>query len=98
MSFKRNAVWRHRVPRVHYRVMNWRAYEVGLRRRGDLTRCLDEAALDGWTAPKRSSPGGQPLYSELTIGLVLTLQLVFHLAPMPGITAHFIAGHCRTGY
>ncbi len=51
-----------------------------MRRRGDLTLWLDEAALSGWAAPKRSSPGGQPLYSDLAIELVLTLRLVFHLA------------------
>lgn len=31
-------------------------------------------------APKRSTPGGQPIYSDLAIELVLTLRLVFHLA------------------
>ncbi len=31
-------------------------------------------------APKRSSPGGQPSYSDLAIKLVLMLRLVFHLA------------------
>ena len=41
---------------------------------------MDEAALAGWAAPKRSSPGRQPLYSELAIELVLTLRLVFRLA------------------
>ncbi len=51
-----------------------------MRRRGDLTPWLDEAALDGWAAPKRSSPGGQPRHSELAIEPVLTLRLVFHLA------------------
>ncbi len=55
-------------------------YKAGLRRRGDLTLWLDEAALAGWAASKRSSPGGQPLYSDLAIELVLTLRLVFHLA------------------
>ena len=30
-------------------------------------------------APRRSSPGGQPLYSDLAIELVLALRLVFHL-------------------
>ena len=38
--------------------------------RGDLTLWLDEAALERWTAPRRTSPGGQPLYSELAIELV----------------------------
>jgi len=41
---------------------------------------LDQAALAGWAAPKRSTPGGQPRYSDLAIELVLTLRLAFHLA------------------
>jgi len=80
MPFKHNAARRHRIPRARYRVTNWPAYEAGLRRRGDLTLWLDEAALSGWAAPKRSSPGGQARYSELAIELALTLRLVFHLA------------------
>ena len=59
---------------------NWPAYEAGLRRRADLTFWLDEAALAGWQAPRRTTPGGQPRYSDLAIELVLMLRLVFHLA------------------
>ena len=59
---------------------NWPAYEAGLRRRADLTFWLDEATLAGWQAPRRTTPGGQPRYSDLAIELVLTLRLVFHLA------------------
>jgi hypothetical protein len=33
---------------------------------------LDETAVAGWSAPKRSTPGGQPLYSDLAIELVLS--------------------------
>ena len=80
MPLKHNASRRHRIPRARYRVTNWPAYEAGLRRRGDLTLLLDEAALAGWAAAKRTTPGGQPLYSDLAIELVLTLRLVFHLA------------------
>ncbi len=80
MPFKHNAARRHRIPRARYRVTNWPFYEAGLRRRGDLTFWVDEAALAGWQAPRRSTPGGQPRYSELAIELVLTLRLVFHLA------------------
>jgi len=80
MPFKHNAAHRHRIPRARYRVTNWPAYEAGLRRRGDLTLWLDEAALSGWAASKPSSLGGPPLYSELAIELVLTLRLVFRLA------------------
>ena len=80
MPFKANAARRHRIPRTRYRATNWPAYEAGLRRRGDLTLWLDPDAIAGWTAPRRSTPGGQPRYSDLAIELVLTLRLVFHLA------------------
>ena len=80
MPFKHHAARRHRIPRAHYRVTNWPAYEVGLRRRGDLTLWLDKRALAGWAAPRRTMPGGQPRYSDLAVELVLTLRLVFHLA------------------
>jgi hypothetical protein len=80
MPFKHNAARRHRIPRQRWRVTNWPAYEAGLRHRGDLTVWLDEAALSGWPAPRRTTRGGQPLYSDLAIELVLTLRLVFHLA------------------
>jgi hypothetical protein len=66
--------------RARYRIRNWREYEAGLKRRGDLTLWLDEAAIAGWQAPRRTTPGGQALYSDLAIELVLILRLVFHLA------------------
>src|ERR687889_2443528 len=66
--------------RAQYRVRNWPQYDAGLRRRGDLTLWLDEAAIAGWQAPRRTTPGGQALYSDLAIELVLALRLVFHLA------------------
>ncbi len=45
-----------------------------------MTVWMDEAALAGWQAPRRTTPGGQPRYSDLAIELVLTLRLVLHLA------------------
>ena len=80
MPFKHNAARRHRIPRARYRVTNWPVYEAGLRRRGDLTFWLHENALANWAAPKRSTRGGQPLYADLAIELVLTVRLVFELA------------------
>ncbi len=79
MPFKHNAARRHRIPRARCRVQNWPAYEAGLRRRGGLTLWLDEAAVAGWQAPRRTTPGGQAWYSDVAIELVLTLRLVFHL-------------------
>src|SRR5918993_417435 len=66
--------------RARYRIRNWPQYEAGLKRRGDLTLWLDESAIAEWQAPRRTTPGGQALYSDLAIELVLTLRLVFHLA------------------
>src|ERR671912_71185 len=80
MPFKHHAARRHHIPRARYRVRNWRAYEAGLKRRGDLTLRLDEAVLAGWQAPRRTTPGGQARYSDAAIELVLMLRLVFHLA------------------
>ena len=80
MPFKHNASRRHRIPKPRYRVRNWPAYEAGLQRRGDLTLWVDEGALAGWHAPRRSTPGGQPRYADLAIEAVLMLRLVFRLA------------------
>jgi hypothetical protein len=80
MPFKHHAARRHRIPQARYRVRNWREYEAGLKQRGDLTLWLDEAAIAGWQAPRRTTPGGQAWYSDAAIELVLTLRLVFHLA------------------
>ncbi len=80
LPFKHKAARRHRIPRARYRVRNWPQYDAGLRRRGDLTLWLDEAALAGWRAARRTTPGGQARYSDLAIELVLMLRLVFHLA------------------
>ena len=66
--------------RAQYRIRNWPQYDAGLRRRGDLTLWLDEAAIAAWHAPRRTTPGGQACYSGLAIECVLTLRLVFHLA------------------
>src|SRR5215213_562234 len=79
MPFKHHAARRHRIPPARYRVRNWHEYEAGLKRRGDLTLWLDEAAIAGWQAPRRTTPGGQAWYSDVAIELVLTLRLVFHL-------------------
>jgi Transposase DDE domain len=80
MPFKHHAARRHRIPQARYRVRNWRDYEAGLKRRGDLTLWLDEAAIAGWQAPQRSTPGGQAWYSDAAIELVLMLRFAFHLA------------------
>jgi hypothetical protein len=51
MLLQHNASRCQRSPKARYRVTNWPVFEFGLRRRGDLTFWLDEAALAGWTVP-----------------------------------------------
>ncbi len=41
----------YKYAKSRYRVRNWREYEVGLQRRGDLTVWLSDAALNSWRAP-----------------------------------------------
>ena len=65
--------------RARYRIRNWPQYEAGLKRRGDLTLWLDQAAIAGRHASLRTTPGGQARYSNLAIELVLILRLVFRL-------------------
>ena len=79
MPFKHNASRRHRIGKMKFQVANWREYEAGLRRRGSLTLWLTPEALSSWRAPKRTSRGGQPRYSDLAIETALTLGLVFDL-------------------
>jgi hypothetical protein len=80
VPFKHHAEHRHHIPKPRYRVTNWPEYDAALRRRGSLTVWITDAAIAGWRADPRTSPGGQPLYSALAITTALTLRAVFNLA------------------
>lgn len=77
MPHKFNADRRDKIPKQKHRVINWAEYNEGLRRRGDLTFWISDAALGLWAAPRRTTRGGQPRYSDLAIELCLTLGMVF---------------------
>src|SRR3954462_7785019 len=83
MPHKYHADRRHHIPKVQYRVRNWREYEAGLRRRGSLTIWVTEDAVEAWRAAARTTPGGQARYSPLAIETSLTLLVVFGLALGP---------------
>jgi len=78
MPHKFNADRRDQIPKQKHRVTNWTEYNEGLRRRGDLAVWISEDALALWSAPRRTTRGGQPRYSDLAIELCLTLGVVFH--------------------
>src|SRR3982750_577952 len=80
MPFKANADRRHRIPKQRRRITNWAEYEAALRQRGSLTVWFTEAAIAAWRAEPRTTPGGQPCYSDLAITTALTLRAVFRLA------------------
>src|SRR5690349_22301525 len=80
MPHKYHADRRHHIPKVQYRVRNWREYEAGLRRRGSLTIWVTDEAVEAWRAAARTTPGGQARYSPLAIETSLTLRVVFDLA------------------
>ena len=77
MPHKFNASIRHKFEKKQHRVTNWDEYNESLRKRGDLTVWIDTEALNQWTAPRRTSWGGQPTYSDLAITTCLTLGMVF---------------------
>jgi hypothetical protein len=77
MPHKFNADRWDKIPKQKQWVTNWSEYNEGLRQRGDLTVWVSEDALALWSAPLRTTPGGQALYSDLAIELCLTLGMVF---------------------
>jgi transposase len=80
MPNKHNEPRRHHIPKMKFRVDNWRAYDAGLRRRGSLTLWITPDVIDGWRAARRKTRGGQPIYSDLAIEAGIMLRLAFHLA------------------
>ncbi|WP_242693463.1 transposase, partial [Sabulibacter ruber] len=84
---------RHRIPKAHYRVTNWQAYEAGLRQRGSLTIWFTEEAVAAWRAGPRTTPGGQARYSDLAVETALVLRAVFHqpLRQTEGLVASLLA-------
>ena len=80
MPFKLKQDRRHHIPRQQRKVMNWPAYEAGLRQRGSLTVWFTDEAVAAWAAEPRTTRGGQPFYSPLAILTALTLRAVFRLA------------------
>jgi len=66
--------------RKQYRVRNWRDYEAGLRKRGDLTIWFSEEALRDWHPSVGAKPGGQRRYSDTAIETAPTVRKLYGLA------------------
>src|SRR4051794_35960853 len=79
VPFKAKAACRRHIPKQQHRVINWAAYDAGLRARGSLTVWFTTEAIEAWRAEPRTGRGGQPRYSSLAITTALTFRAVFHL-------------------
>ena len=79
MPHKFTAARRHKFDKVQYRVITWAEYNESLRQRGDLTIWVSEEAQSVWSAPRRTSRGGQRRYSDLAIETCLMLRTAYHL-------------------
>jgi Transposase DDE domain len=80
LPFKLNQDRRHHIPKQKHKVANWAEYDAALRQRGSLTVWFTDEAIAAWHAEPRTTPGGQPHYSDLAITTALTLKAVFRLA------------------
>src|SRR5215218_2458258 len=80
LPFKLNQERRHHIPKQKHKVANWAEYDAALRQRGILTVWFTHEAVAAWEAEPRTTPGGQPHYSDLAITTALTLKAVFRLA------------------
>jgi len=71
---------RNKKARTHrYRIRNWPEYTHSLRQRGSLTVWCDPATIQHWIAAPTGRRGAPPVYSDLAVPCLLTLQAVYHL-------------------
>lgn len=77
MPYKHNAPRQHKFEKKRYKIINWSAYTESLRQRGDVTIWLSSDVAASWLSERRSTPGGQPVYSDLAISTCLTLGMVY---------------------
>lgn len=63
-----------------YRLTNWSAYNQGLKQRGSLTLWLSEDIAQQWYHQGEPKKGGQFIYANECILLLLTLKVTFKLA------------------
>ena len=79
MPHKFNAARRHKFDKAQYRVIHWAEYNESLRHQGDLMIWVSDEAQSVWSAPRRTSRGGQRRYSDLAIETCLTLRTAYRL-------------------
>ena len=66
-------------PKEKYRLTNWSAYNAGLKQRGSLTLWLSQDVAQEWYHQGQAKKGGQFIYADTCILLLLTLKVTFKL-------------------
>lgn len=66
-------------PKEKYRLTNWSTYNAGLKQRGSLTLWLSEDVAQQWYHQGQTKKGGQFIYADACILLLLTLKVTFKL-------------------
>jgi hypothetical protein len=75
MPYKHNEPRRHKIPKVRYKISNWREYDEALQQRGSLTVWVTTEALEAW-APEKTGRRGRPTsYSDIVIETAVMLRL-----------------------
>jgi hypothetical protein len=75
MPYKHNEPRRHKIPKVRYKVSNWREYDQALQQRGSLMVWVTPEALEAW-APEKTGQRGRPTsYSDIVIETAVMLRL-----------------------
>ncbi len=57
--------YRRHIPKLRFKVQNWREYDAGLRGRESLTMWVTDDAIAHWQATPRLTPDGQPWFESL---------------------------------
>jgi hypothetical protein len=64
-----------------YRIRNWPEYNAALKQRGSLTIRISDQVLANWTTDLRTGkPGASPVYTDLAIETMATVQAIYRLA------------------
>jgi hypothetical protein len=66
-------------PKEKYHLTNWSCYNAGLKQRGSLTLWLSENVAQQWYHQGQRKQGGQFIYGNDCILLLLTLKVTFKL-------------------
>ena len=79
MPYKLRESYRHKFPKAHYQIKNWRQYETALKNRGNICFWFSDDVINKWYSPNLMNRGRQQKYSDLAIETGLIIKAVFKL-------------------